>query len=69
MKGTQPQKVCTKTRAETARFMEMQFNGPVTWPGKPCHHYGKCELRQLMDFLFDGPPLAEEEAVFQFREE
>ncbi len=69
MKGTQPQKICTKTRAEIARFMEAQMTPKIKHTTKHTGHYGKCDLRNLMDFLFDGPPLTEEEAVFSFREE
>jgi len=55
-----------KTREEIAKFMEGQFDGTIP---DPCQvggwHYGKCELRQLMDFIFDGPPTSKAEEVFE----
>ena len=54
-----------KTREETARFMESQINGTAPAIPNSCWHYGKCELRQLMDFIFDGPPTRKEEEAFE----
>ena len=54
-----------KTREEIAKFLECQFDGTIPSPPKPAWHYGKCELRQLMDFIFDGPPKCEAEEVFE----
>ena len=55
-----------KTREEIAKFIEGQFDHTVP---DPCPqggwHYGKCELRQLMDFIFDGPPTCKAEDVFE----
>lgn len=57
-----------KTREEIAKFMEGQLDGsiplPVTRQGYGWH-YGKCGLRQLMDFIFDGPPTCKAEEVFE----
>ncbi len=30
---------------------------------KAAWHYGVCELRQLLDFIYDGPPLSKEEEL------
>jgi len=55
-----------KTRIEIAKFMEGQLSGVIQ---NPCTvggwHYGKCQLRQLMDFIFDEPPSCKEEEVFE----
>lgn len=53
-----------KTREEAARFAEKQFS----WQHKcsrekgGAHHYGLQELRELMDFIYQGPP-AENESI------
>ena len=54
-----------KTRKEIAKFMESQFDDTAPKIPKSAWHYGKCELRQLMDFIFDGPPTRKEEDVFE----
>ena len=57
-----------KTREEIAEFIEGQFWGSIPDPRSFSHapwHYGKCNLRQLMDFIFDGPPMSKEEEVFE----
>ena len=55
-----------KTREEIAKFMEGQMSGAIDCPTKKStHHYGKCELRQLMDFIFDGPPTCKAEEAFE----
>ena len=49
-----------KTRRETARFIENQL---ITERHYECkrekktrHHYGWQELRELMDFIYEGEP-------------
>ena len=54
-----------KTREEIAKFMEGQMSGTIPSPENSSWHYGKCELRQLMDFIFDGPPTSKAEEVFE----
>jgi hypothetical protein len=51
-----------KSRREAARFIEKQLHH-----GHECklekgsqHHYGKQELRELMDFIYGGEPTDEE---------
>lgn len=63
-----------KTRIEVARFVEQTPSG-VAIPDrnlrnrriasgiKSPHHYGLSELRQLLDFIYDGPPQTREEEV------
>ena len=55
-----------KTREEAARFIERQLYvyDPLSAtfiPEKRAWHYGKCELRQLMDFIYESLPSVEEE--------
>ena len=56
-----------KTRAEIAQFMDKQLKGKVKRaPGKfAAYHYGRCELRQLLDFIFDGRPTCKEDEAFE----
>lgn len=54
-----------KTREEIARFMEGQIDWTIPSPPNSGCRYGRCELRQLMDFMFDGPPARKEEEVFE----
>lgn len=55
-----------KARAETARFIEAQLKN-LDAHGKVLHksawHYGYCELRALMDFMFSGEPKNEEDKL------
>lgn len=57
-----------KSREETARFVETQFepygggyecplNKPYTW------HYGKQDVRALLDFIYGGEPITNEQKV------
>ena len=58
-----------KTRADAVAFIEKQFDfddykGTVT--GRPKgnqHHYGKQELRELMDFIYGGVPSGKSEEI------
>ena len=49
-----------KSREEAARFVERQFDGYGGYECKlnkgGCHHYGKQEVRELMDFIYGGEP-------------
>ncbi len=54
-----------KTREEIARFIESQMDGKIQLALKNSHwHYGRVEIRQLMDFIFDGTPTCEKDKVF-----
>lgn len=53
-----------KPRTEAVKFITAQLDGtthkfdhPTGW------HYGKCELRQLMDFIYGGHPATDEECL------
>ena len=57
-----------KTRREAARFIEKQLNNdtddlPSLMDKYGRHHYGAQELRQLLDFIYDGPPALESERI------
>jgi hypothetical protein len=47
-----------KTRRQVAEFIEFQFSDEYLTPLEKGnqHHYGKQELRALLDYIFDGPP-------------
>jgi hypothetical protein len=58
------------TRAELAAFVRDNWENKKPIPDKKMrdyrglpHHYGKCEVRALMDKLYGGPPTSEEEAI------
>lgn len=56
-----------KTREEAARFVEAQFDWTSDYECKlekgGCHHYGKQEVRELMDFIYGGEPASDEQNV------
>lgn len=57
-----------KTREEVARFIEHQF-GPIhdCKLEKGGHGYGKQDLRELMDFIYDSEPKSEAEEISSLR--
>lgn len=60
-----PRRSSMRSREETARFIEAQLNDkaqPI--PAKSGWHYGRAELRQLLDFIYGGPPTNSNEALF-----
>ena len=63
-------------RPELVVFIREQFARPWKDDAKPfipnkrdlglgCgqHHYGKCELRELLDHIYGGPPLNKDEEL------
>lgn len=56
-----------KTREEVARFVEAQFDWMSGYECKlnkgGCHHYGKQEVRELMDFIYGSEPQTDEQKV------
>ena len=48
-----------KTREEAAAFARQQLLdvAPTAREKKGAHHYGLQELRDLLDFIYEGPPL------------
>lgn len=56
----------TKTRAEVAAFVSQQMEeqpDELYRRKRSKSHYGKQELKDLLDFLYDGPPKTEEEKL------
>lgn len=52
------------TRAEAVRLIEYQLNDTKDSEAKPnTYHYGRVELRALMDMIYGGPPQSEEEKI------
>jgi hypothetical protein len=53
-----------KTRAEAVALINERL-GQSAPPGseKRAHHYGKVELRELMDFIYGGPPTQDDERI------
>jgi hypothetical protein len=62
-----------RDRRDVARFVEAQFDeqsssrvsgtGVPGFDAKGAHHYGRCEVRQLLDFVYGGPPMSAEEEI------
>ena len=56
-----------KTREEVARFIEHQFNAYSPYVCKlqkmSHYHYGKQDLRDLLDFIYEGFPASTLECV------
>lgn len=52
-----------KSRAEAVKFIMAQFNDEIEPMPHSAYHYGKCELRQLMDFIYDGLPVTDDECL------
>lgn len=55
-----------KTREEAARYAErlMKKDG-VPFEKKAAWHFGRVELRMLMDFIYEGEPTKPEEMMFE----
>ena len=52
-----------KPRTEAVKLIMAQLD---EWPRQnefSAWHYGKCELRQLMDFIYGGHPATDEECL------
>lgn len=59
-----PSKIAT--RAKAAEFAKRQFESdynPTLVPGKGPWHYGKVEIRELLDFIYGGPPRSKRERL------
>jgi len=50
-----------KTRAETVAFIEKPGETDREKGGK--HHYGKQDLRTLLDYIYESPPLCGNEQL------
>jgi hypothetical protein len=56
-----------RTREEVARFIEAQFDAFGDGTIRPKNrkwHYGKQEVRDLFDFIYDGAPTTKSDEVF-----
>lgn len=53
-----------KTREESARFVEELMNHATDNPKKFAWHFGRIEVRELFDFIYDGEPQSEKEKLF-----
>ena len=60
-----------KTREEVARFVENQFDnfGTYNCPRDKGHayHYGRQDVKVLLDFIYEGPPITEDEKIKMLR--
>ena len=59
-----------KTREEVARFVEHQFNSDCACklnkgsePAFSSWHYGRQDVRELLDFIFEGEPTTDQEKI------
>jgi hypothetical protein len=56
-----------RSREEVARYVENQFDayGGYICPLEKadCWHYGKQEVRDLLDYIYGGPPQSREQEV------
>lgn len=54
-----------RTRAEAVALIREQlhedYDPPITEKG--CWHYGRYELRKLLDFIYDGEPKSDNEKI------
>lgn len=53
-----------KTREEAAKFAEYLMKWGCT-AKKGAWHFGKMEVRELFDFIWEGPPQSKAEEVFE----
>jgi len=58
----------TLNRAKVAAFIRKQLHwkhklDEAKYPKGNRHHYGKQELKELLDFLFGGPPKSKDEEL------
>lgn len=52
-----------KSREEAVKLIKAQFEGCPKPDVVAEVHYGLIELRQLMDFIYEGEPATEEELI------
>jgi hypothetical protein len=54
-----------KSRAEVVRFIKKQLSPhyKVSFEKPNCWHYGKQELRELMDFIYGQEPQSKDEEM------
>lgn len=54
-----------KTREEAAKYVESLMEDGYLSKEKSAWHFGKVEIRDLFDFIWEGPPLDKKEEVFE----
>lgn len=52
-----------KTREDAVRFLAKLMDDGLPYSRKYARHIGRCELRDLFDFIYGGPPKNEEEEI------
>lgn len=52
-----------KPRAQAVKFILEQLDGKRESAGKRAWHYGRCELRDALDFIYGGPPKSPPECL------
>ena len=54
-----------KSREEAVKLiiLQMKEESPNSHPMKGCWHYGFTDLRELLDFIYEGEPKTEEEKL------
>lgn len=53
-----------RKRTEAVVLIHKQLeNGSYAQKEKTCHHYGKVELRELLDFIYEDKPVNEYEEI------
>lgn len=58
-----------KSRAEAVKLINEQIDSPKRRKDKIYrHHYGKQELKQLMDFIYESKPTADSELIIDLSE-
>jgi hypothetical protein len=55
-----------KTRAEAAQYANNLMWHGVPVEQKDASHFGRVELRMLMDFIYEGKPVSAEEEIRPF---
>jgi hypothetical protein len=54
-----------KPRKEAVELIQRQLNNEkITDNNKTCWHYGVCELRELLDFIYESTPTENEELKY-----
>ena len=52
-----------KSRAEAAALVQRQLENNKRGLNVYAHHYGRMELRELLDFIYEGEPKSDAERI------
>lgn len=55
-----------KTRKEAVALINKQFDEEKL-KESGCWHYGRVELRALLDLIYEGEPTSDDEKIMQFK--